>query len=136
SNWRWLEHVGWVLFEGLFLVQSCLRGLREMRLIAERQGALEQSKEAIEDQVRDRTRELVEANRSLAASRDALKKANQDLRSASTERETLHDRLVLASREAGMAEVATGVLHNVGNVLNSVNVSAQVVCEKVRTSEL
>ena len=33
--------------------------------------------------------------------------------------------LVDASRQAGMAEVATGVLHNVGNVLNSVNVSAQ-----------
>ena len=28
------------------------------------------------------------------------------------------------SRQAGMAEVATSVLHNVGNVLNSVNVSA------------
>jgi signal transduction histidine kinase len=136
GNWRWLEHVGWVLFEGLFLVQSSQNGLREMRVIAERQAALEQSKEAIEDQVRERTSELVEANRSLAASRDALKKANQDLRNASTERETLHDRLVRASREAGMAEVATGVLHNVGNVLNSVNVSAQVVCEKIRTSEL
>lgn len=136
GHWRWLEHVGWVLFEGLFLVQSCLKGLREMRLIAERQGALEQSKEAIEDQVRERTSELVEANRSLAASRDATKKANQDLRTASAEREALHERLLRASREAGMAEVATGVLHNVGNVLNSVNVSAQVVCEKLRTSEL
>src|SRR6185436_13030021 len=65
GDWRWLEHVGWVLFEGLFLVQSCQRGLKEMRLIAERQGALEQSKEAIEDQVRERTSELVEANHSL-----------------------------------------------------------------------
>jgi signal transduction histidine kinase len=32
-----------------------------------------------------------------------------------------------ASRQAGMAEVATGVLHNVGNVLNSANVSADMV---------
>ena len=31
--------------------------------------------------------------------------------------------LLYASRLAGMAEVATSVLHNVGNVLNSVNVS-------------
>src|SRR6185503_2044594 len=83
-----------------------------------------------------RTSELVEANRSLAASRDALEKANDDLRSASAEREALHERLVRASREAGRAEVATGVLHNVGNVLNSVNVSAQVLCEKLRQSEL
>ena len=33
-------------------------------------------------------------------------------------------KLLETSRLAGMAEVATGVLHNVGNVLNSVNVSA------------
>jgi signal transduction histidine kinase len=43
--------------------------------------------------------------------------------------------LVQASRTAGMAEVATGVLHNVGNVLNSVNVSAGVVAERLRTSK-
>lgn len=40
--------------------------------------------------------------------------------------------LLTASRLAGMAEVATGVLHNVGNALNSVNVSATVVKERVR----
>jgi PAS domain S-box-containing protein len=40
------------------------------------------------------------------------------------------------SRQAGMAEVATGVLHNVGNVLNSVNVSATLVTESVRKSKV
>ena len=43
--------------------------------------------------------------------------------------------LVETSRFAGMAEVATGVLHNVGNVLNSVNVSACLVLEKLRNSK-
>ena len=38
----------------------------------------------------------------------------------------LDSELIAASRRAGMAEVATGVLHNVGNVLNSVNVSAEI----------
>ena len=41
--------------------------------------------------------------------------------------------LVLASRNAGMAEVATGVLHNVGNVLNSVNVSTTILKEKLES---
>lgn len=41
------------------------------------------------------------------------------------------DRLVEASRKAGMAEVATGVLHNVGNVLNSVTVSAGLLRDMV-----
>jgi signal transduction histidine kinase len=43
----------------------------------------------------------------------------------------LHKELLDASRQAGMAEVASGVLHNVGNVLNSVNVSSAVVSERV-----
>jgi signal transduction histidine kinase len=37
---------------------------------------------------------------------------------------------------AGMAEVATSVLHNVGNVLNSVNVSGSVIADKVRHSKV
>jgi signal transduction histidine kinase len=37
-----------------------------------------------------------------------------------------------ASRQAGMAEIATNVLHNVGNVLNSVNISASLVADRVK----
>jgi PAS domain S-box-containing protein len=44
--------------------------------------------------------------------------------------------LVEASRLAGMAEVATGVLHNVGNALNSLNVSAHVIASSVRQSRV
>ena len=46
-----------------------------------------------------------------------------------------HRELVEVSREAGMAEVATSVLHNVGNVLNSVNTSAGLISEVVRGSK-
>ena len=35
-----------------------------------------------------------------------------------------------------MAEVATGVLHNVGNVLNSVNVSANIAVERLKSSRV
>jgi PAS domain S-box-containing protein len=48
----------------------------------------------------------------------------------------LNTQLVEASRQAGMAEVATGVLHNVGNVLNSVNVSASLLREQLAKSQL
>lgn len=50
--------------------------------------------------------------------------------------EKLHKQLLLASRQAGMAEVATGVLHNVGNVLNSVNVSANLIENRLRQSRV
>jgi PAS domain S-box-containing protein len=46
-----------------------------------------------------------------------------------------HKQLLDTSRQAGMAEVATGVLHNVGNVLNSVNVSTTLLTERVRHSK-
>ena len=38
-----------------------------------------------------------------------------------------HLKLLEASRQAGASEVATGVLHNVGNALNSLNVSAMLM---------
>ena len=44
-----------------------------------------------------------------------------------------HQALMRASRQAGMAEVASNVLHNVGNVLNSVNVSANLLDERMRS---
>ncbi|HSP77264.1 MAG TPA: ATP-binding protein, partial [Myxococcaceae bacterium] len=44
----------------------------------------------------------------------------------------MHRTLLDVSRQAGMAEIATGVLHNVGNALNSVNVSAGVISERLQ----
>jgi signal transduction histidine kinase len=40
------------------------------------------------------------------------------------------------SRQAGMAEIATGVLHNVGNVLNSVNISTTLITETLRRAKI
>jgi signal transduction histidine kinase len=74
--------------------------------IAERkraEGELSRYKDHLEDLVKERTREL----------------------------ESAQGRLVDLSRRAGMAEVASGVLHNVGNVMNSVNVGASVAREAV-----
>ncbi len=66
----------------------------------------------------------------IGISRDitALKRAEEELQQKSKD-------LIDASRAAGMAEVATGVLHNVGNVLNSVNVAATLVSDMVRRSK-
>ena len=44
----------------------------------------------------------------------------------------LHRSLLDVSRQAGMAEMANGILHNVGNTLNSVNVSAGLLAERLR----
>jgi PAS domain S-box-containing protein len=56
-------------------------------------------------------------------------------RLAEQELEQVHKQLLVASRLAGMTEVATNVLHNVGNVLNSVNVSASLIAEGIKKSK-
>ncbi len=49
--------------------------------------------------------------------------------------EKAHKELVDVSRQAGMAEIATNVLHNVGNVLNSVNISTGLIVQSVKQSK-
>jgi len=69
----------------------------------------------------------------------ALQAANTDLEQR-VERRTqslreAQSELMESARLAGMAEIATNVLHNVGNVLNSVNISADLVARKLRSSK-
>ncbi len=66
-----------------------------------------------------------------AAVRRAMREAHQLV-----ERRRMEKELLEASRQAGMAEVATAVLHNVGNVLNSVNISTNLISEQVRNSKM
>jgi two-component system sensor histidine kinase/response regulator len=46
SPWRSIEHAGWVIFEDVFLLISCLRSVQEMKAVANRTAALEASESA------------------------------------------------------------------------------------------
>jgi PAS domain S-box-containing protein len=59
-----------------------------------------------------------------------------DLKEAERQIAEVHKQLIEASHLAGMARIATNVLHNVGNVLNSVNVSAALILSRVRASKV
>jgi len=84
-------------------------GFNEMLAqIQTRDAALQMARESLEVRVEQRTEEL----------------------------EATHKQLLEASRLGGMAEVATNVLHNVGNVLNTVNVSATLVLDNVKKSKV
>jgi PAS domain S-box-containing protein len=58
------------------------------------------------------------------------------LKDAEAKLEAAHRRIVETSRLAGMAEVATDVLHNVGNVLNSVNVACSLSIDRIKSSRI
>jgi len=59
-----------------------------------------------------------------------------DRKKAETDLEQMHRRLLEYARGAGMAELAISVLHNVGNVFNSINVSCSLATEKIRESQI
>lgn len=80
--------------------------------------------ENLERRVAERTRELEEANGRLTSEFRAKEAAYAELKEVQSQ-------LVESSRAAGMAEIANGVLHNIGNVLNSVKVAASVASDKV-----
>jgi len=69
----------------------------------------------------------------LQAARDELEKRVDE---RTRELEAIHKKLMEASRRGGMAEIASNVLHNVGNVLNSVNVSTGLIVDSVKESRV
>lgn len=111
---------------------------------------LQQARDQLESEVNRRTAELAQANALLQhevqehrQTSAQLVKRTQLLESEIAERERMrneiervHRRLLDISHQAGMAEVATNVLHNVGNVLNSVNISATLLADSTRKSRL
>ncbi len=86
------------------------------------QQSLLEAKATLEERVEERT---IELRNQVVARQQALSELAETQSS-----------LLEMSRSAGMAEVATGVLHNVGNVLNSVNVSSNLIREQVRRSRV
>jgi signal transduction histidine kinase len=97
----------------------------------------------VEVRARDETGELANSFNQMAGTIQQqiaeLNDANLNLEARVEERTSAlleaQSQLAETSRQAGMAEVATSVLHNVGNVLNSVNVTAALVSERLRKSK-
>ena len=65
SEWRWLEHAGWVAFEDTFLFIAIRHSIGEMWDIAERTAEIESLNEDLEAHVANRTAQLVAANHEL-----------------------------------------------------------------------
>ncbi len=79
----------------------------------------------LEERVARRTEQLEQTNATLEKNICERDAANEELKQTQT-------KLIETSRKAGMADIANGVLHNIGNVLNSLNVSTVVAEQKVR----
>jgi len=97
--------------------------------IQQGEAAVRQAHEELELKIEQRTSQLSLANQELNREVTERSRAEQEL-------ELVHQELLASARRAGMAEIATGVLHNVGNVLNSINVSATLASDRMRQSKI
>ncbi|MBC8096910.1 MAG: hypothetical protein H7Y43_13975, partial [Akkermansiaceae bacterium] len=99
--------------------------------------------EAKSVQLEDKTRRLEEgiqerqlAQLALEQQHAALEKEIEERKRMEREVEHIHKQLLATSRQAGMAEIASNVLHEVGNVLTSLNTSVQVLATQVDQSKV
>lgn len=106
SSWRWLEHAGWVIFEDVFLIYSCITSRNELRDLCYRQGELERYNDRIEQLIDRRTRELADTHRELDLQR------SKSLESA---------------KLASLGEMAGGIAHEINNPLAVINTRARHV---------
>lgn len=102
---------------------------QQERQRAERELALQQERNELLEARGRMVEQLDEARRTAEAALRQNEEVTASLRETQSE-------LVATARQAGRAEIATNVLHNVGNVLNSVNVSAGLIVSILRNSRV
>ncbi len=93
----------------------------------------------VEQRTRQLQQEIAEHEKTEARLAEETRRVQAEIRERTrmeAEVEKGHKQLLKASRLAGMAEVATTVLHNVGNVLNSANVLGSSIMEHLQRSKV
>lgn len=130
---NWVKSVRWIWATAAFsmsllaisivlLLKANRKINQELRERTQAQQDLSLAHEDLEQRVINRTQELTREIAERRATQDELSRVNAHIAEV--------------SHRAGMAEVANSVLHNIGNVLNSVNVSVAVIRKQLRTTPL
>ena len=88
TRWRWVEHVGWIVFEDIFLIFACVRGNENMRDRATQQAEVEESRSSVERAVSERTMQLAASNRDLGRQVNERQRVEMELRATHNELET------------------------------------------------
>jgi sensor domain CHASE-containing protein len=88
------------------------------------------------EQLRQQVQEITQSEKQLEATNTKLILEIHERKQMQQKVEALHKKLILAARRAGMADIASGVLHNVGNILNNVTTSVGMTKEMVDSSRV
>ncbi len=122
-----------------YIIYGCVSFLLILFIAKLNSSRLTRQNLELEEKVKSRTQEIERKNAELEQQANLLEQKNVELQSQSAElqqnaselEEALvqlndtQDKLLTTARIAGRAEVATNVLHSVGNVLNSINIGLQ-----------
>ncbi len=107
-----------------WVIRKITQPLRDLRDSVEAVGRGDLSRR-LTLKYQDECGELAEVYNRMA---DNLKQSREEL-------DKTHAELMESSRLAGMAEIASGVIHNVRNVLTSINIASSLVTESVKNSK-
>ena len=92
--------------------------LAALALFSFRARSIRKNTKLLENRVEERTKSLRESNKNLTAIAQELRQTQEQL--------------VESAHQAGMAEIASDVMHNLGNALNSVNISVTLLRKNVQ----
>jgi len=102
--------------------------------------ASKRSSRHLEAEIKERTDALVERVEAHRAAESRYQRLSEELeervRERTAELESTQRDLIESAHYAGMAEIATSVLHNVGNILSSVNTAGYLIREELDKSPL
>ena len=91
SEWRWLEHAGWVLFEDAVLFVAIKRSVSEMWDIAVRSAQMTDINASLEQRVAERTAQIVSINEGLEREISERKLAQSALQASESEHRSIFD---------------------------------------------
>lgn len=107
----------------------------ELTLVAKQFNKMMEMIQDSYQQLENQVNELSMSEQRLAKTNKQLQSEINDRKEAESKVAALNNKLITAARRAGMVDIVSGILHNIGNILNSVITSIAITQERAEHSK-